>query len=491
MPLNVLIIPPATDRRPERTRGRVEPAMREVLRPDDHWEIGDIARIAPFNAASEGQAPGDDAGNQSQAPSWDLIIAWEPCGWSATAAPAARSQVPCMALLPPLVFHPYAAAFNREVEERGGVLLPAGDPGQIAASINAVRAGQIIKSTRLLVVDDNEDNARAARIGEFAVACGTRWGLEIIRRPVSELLALAAEQTDEAVETEWDRWLADLLIDAGEMSREHMMQVVRLYLAERRMLAENDANGITVDDIGAFLTIPEKRIMPNCTYAPLTRNGYLCCEEGDIEALATEAILQAGLSMHPTMSNIYMAYRDALEEVQEGQNYTPEMERRDYLQCIDDNHLVAAHFSTSGVLPADMMVEERYRIREALPSWPGQSMTASTPRLGPVVLGRLNADASRIHLLSGVVDESRMNDRYGWYRGRWMIRVPSATSFTKHCIHQHYAIGRENSRSDVLDTLTRRILRLKITDDINFRPGDPTPDVNLRPSLNPDYSRNA
>jgi len=451
MALKVLVIPVDATRNVERLQSDIGAAISQVLLPSDHWEIGTIGRLA-------------------EPVRWDLIVIWEPCGFSSAARPVAESRIPCLPLMRTLVFHPYLAAFVREMEERGGVLLGCMDPEEIAVSVEAVRAAQTIALTRLLVIDNNVGNARAQQVESFAQLCLRRWGLAIERRPVDELLSLADAQTDQDVDDQWRRWLAELLVDEGEMSREHMNQVVRLYLVLRGMLADTGAHGVTVDDIGAFLLTPERRIMPNAAYAMLTRDGFLCCEEGDIEALTTEAILRAGLGAHPTMSNIYMAYRDELDSLEAGQAYTPDRERSDYRQCIADSHVVATHFGTAGVLPANMMVEQRYRIRETLPAWPGQSMTWATPRLGPVVLARLASDLSRIHVVSGEVDECRMDDRRGWYRGRWMIKLPSATSFTRNCLHQHYAIGPESGRSAVLDTLTRSILRLGRFDEANFTP---------------------
>ncbi|HEY3331545.1 MAG TPA: hypothetical protein VGK19_16055 [Capsulimonadaceae bacterium] len=449
MSLNVLVLPLDPYSQVERTKTRVATALGKLLRSDDRYEIGDIDRIKAD-------------------PTWDLIIVWEPCGWHKAARPVAESGIPCFPLAPPLVYHPYAASFISEVRERGGMLLPAIDEPTVAASIMAVRARQTLASMRLLVVNANEGNVLAEQVQEFSTRCKERLGIAVDRRSAIDLNAIADSQSDAAVDAEWQRWLAELLIDGGEMGEAHMRQVLRLYLAERALLAEHQADGITVDDIGAFLMAPGRPVMPNSSYAALAHDGFLCCEEGDIQALATEAVLRSSLGAHPTMSNIYMAYRDAMNALVEGEPYNPEFEAQDFAQCLADDHLVAAHFSTSGVLPPNMMVEERYRIRETYPAWRGQSMTAATPRLGPVVLARLGSEADMVHLVSGVVDECRMDDTKGWYRGRWMIKIPSALSFVENAIHQHYAIGPENGRAQVLDILTKDVLRLRRVDLPNF-----------------------
>jgi hypothetical protein len=245
------------------------------------------------------------------------------------------------------------------------------------------------------------------------------------------------------------------------MDESHMRQVAKLYLAEKAMLEETGAIGITPDDIGGFLTLSERHIMPNVTYGPLVFEGYLAAEEGDIEVLVTELLLYAGLGAHPTMSNIYYAYRDAFSALQDHRQYTSEMELADCRQCLADNHVTAAHFSASGVLPPTMMEEPRYKVRETMPFWPGESMIVSTPKLGPVVLARLNGDASAFHAVSGEADGLGPGDKYGWYRGRWFIKVPSAKDFAAKCLHQHYAIGPNPAGRRILDVLTRQLLGLR------------------------------
>ena len=160
------------------------------------------------------------------------------------------------------------------------------------------------------------------------------------------------------------------------------------------------------------------------------------------------------------MSNIYLAFRDQLTAAGSGKAYTHELELADFRQCVADNHVTAAHFSTSGVLPPNMMEEKRYRVREARPSWPGQSMIAATPKLGPVVMARLTPDAAGVHLVGGEADGLGFGDQYGWYRGRWFIRIPSAWDFIERCQHQHYAIGPENGNLRALKILTGNLLGL-------------------------------
>jgi len=240
------------------------------------------------------------------------------------------------------------------------------------------------------------------------------------------------------------------LISDYEMPLEHMLQLTRLYLAELELLDEHGACGITVDDIGAFLKSPDPDPMPNVTYGALVHDGFLAAEEGDIEVLVTQLLLRAALGRHPTMSNIYLAYRDCLSGLDNSNDYTHEMELRDYQQCLRDNCITISHFSTAGILPACMMQEERYHVREALPSWPGQSMISSTPRVDSLMLARLERDCSGVHLVPGKFAGTGFGDQYGWYRGRWFVQLPSVTDFVENSIHHHYAICPENAKNNVL-----------------------------------------
>ena len=446
-PLRVLVLHGEGHSFDAQTQDAIGRVMSEILAPGDEYDIGDAQSLTHV---------GD----------WDVAAVWAPCGSSALPAPLSEAQIPAFVVTPPLIFHPFFAAFYRDMERRGGITLPADDPETIAASLQAIRARKTLRGLRLLVVDAHENDRRAAEIAAFAVACRERCGVEILHRPASELQARAGAMGDADADRVVERWQDELLAGPGEMDVAHVRQVAKLYLAEREMLTESGAVGITVDDIGAFLVVTPRLVMPNVTYGALVRDGYLACEEADIEVLTTELLLRVGLGAHPTMSNVYLAFRDEFDALGTHEGYTAEQERADFRQCVADNHLVAAHFSTSGVLPPNMMEEERYQLRETLPAWPGQSMIASTPRLGPVVVGRLSPDASEIHLVPGQVDGRTMDDRFGWYRGRWFIRIASVSNFITHCQHQHYAIGPENGATKTLQILTERLQRLRLVEPL-------------------------
>ncbi len=394
---------------------------------------------------------------------FDVAIVLGVCGSNPLVETLAGQMIPCMAIEPYHAFHPYHAAFYRDVERAGGIVLPAEDPKRITASLAAVRARKTIRSSVLLVVDVHENDFRAEQVRTFAQGAEVNLGVNIIRRPVAELLERAAGHGDSEADKTLKQWYAQVLDGPGEMDSHHMRQVAKLYLAEREMIDETGACGITVEDIGGFLLADKPKVMPNVSYGVLAFEGILAAEEGDIEVLASQLLLHSALGEHPTMSNIYLAYRDSFTALAEAENYTSEMELADYYQCINDNHVTAAHFSTSGILPPNMMEESRYRVREALPAWPGQSMISATPKLGPVMMARLTSDAAGVHLVGGRADSLGFGDRYGWYRGRWFIKIPNVSDFIARCLHQHYAIspiGGKGESVDVLEILSDRLLRL-------------------------------
>lgn len=416
-------------------------AVRSFLAPGDQLDV-----IQPADLATSGDI--------------DIAFCTALCGPSKLAGMLVPTSIPAIAFQSYRGFHPYHAGFNREMEQRGGIRLPGNTPAEIAASVRAVRARKAMAGMKLIVAESKGSARRWNDMRIFAAGARAHLGVEILLRDGEELKERAAGYDDAAADRELKRWYAEVLEGPGEMNEAHMRQVARLYLAQRALLDETGAIGITPQDIGSFLTIATPVVMPNVSYAPLVADGFLVCEEADIEALTTELLLYAGLGAHPTMSNIYYSYRDRFSALASYNDYTAEMEEADCLQCFADNHITAAHFSTSGVLPPSMMREPRYRVREALPSWPGQSMIASTPKLGPVVVARLAPDASAIHWVPGEADGLGTGDQYGWYRGRWFIRVPDARDFADRCLHQHYAIGPVPGNTDAFVTLCAKLLKL-------------------------------
>lgn len=392
----------------------------------------------------------------------DLVIASNLCGETPLADLVAASGVPTLPLQPSGGFHPFQAAYVRRVELLGGTTLPALEPAEAAASLRALRARKALRGMKLIVADAASDPARQDQLLRFQEVCRQRLGVAIIIRSTAELRERARQPSDATVDTELARWYADILTGPGELPHAHLQQVARLYLAQRAMLAETGAVGITPSDIHGFLLLPERPVMPNVSYGPLVCDGFLACEEGDIEVLTTELLLAAGLGSHPTMSNLYYAYRDQFTLAGGLASYTPAMELADCQQCFADNQITISHFSTAGVLPPGLRVEARYTVRETLPSWPGQSMIAATPRLGPIALARLGDAADTLHLAYGDVTGLAFGEHCGWYRHRWFIRLPDARHFATRCLHHHYAIAPAPADHLTADILYRRLLKLAV-----------------------------
>lgn len=431
--------------RPEGREPRAETVqiIRDLLQPQD--------KLIPTEPSPWG-------GEQRE--QFDLILLSGVCGTYLAAAAIAAAQLPCMIVEPYLGFHPYHAGLRHQLEKQEVILLPASGPEEVVASLQAVRASKALAGTKLLVVHVPENEFRLGELESFSDHCRRCVGAEIVRRPVAELVERAGGVADTTADQELERWYAEVTEGPGEMDPDHLRQVAKLYLAEKQMLEEIGAVGLTVEEIQGFLSIEEPMIMPNVTYGILAFDGYLACEEGDIEALTSELLLYAGLGAQPSMSNLYLAYRDRFNALSSHTEYTHEMELADFRQCLEDSHVTAAHFSTSGVLPPNMMEEDRYRIRETLPAWPGQSMVSSTPKLGPVVIARLSGEGSAVHLVPGEIDGLGLGDQYGWYRGRYFIKLPSVGDFIHKCVHHHYAVGPENGRWQTLQILADKLLEL-------------------------------
>jgi hypothetical protein len=391
---------------------------------------------------------------------FDLVFVTQLCGFTPLSEKVASAGVPALCLEPHRGYHPYHAAFYRDLRARGGTALPAWLPEDTAASLRAVRSRRALRGIKLLVVEPRGDGVRHAQLRAFDRACRERIGVEIVVRDTDELKERAARYDDRAADAALARWYAAVCEGPGEADTAYLRDAARLYLAETDLLAETGAVGITPQDIGAFLVIPKPVTMPNLSYGPLAFDGFLVCEEGDAEALTTELLLQAGLGARPTMSNIYFAYRDRFNALASYRDYTGEMELADCRQCFEDNRITASHFGASGVLPPEMMVESRYTIRKTLPAWPAQAMVSATPKLGPVVLARLGEQARDMHVAYGEADGWGRGDQYGWYRGRWFIRLASTRKFAARCLHHHYAIAPDPGDHRCLETLLYTLLRL-------------------------------
>jgi hypothetical protein len=441
-PLKVAVVSSAQDRMP---RPPVIDQITQLLQDDD---------ILHTYSADEFGDCADE--------SFDLCFVCDACGESPILPDIlAANKIPSLAIEPFCCFHPYHAAFYRKIEQLGGIRLPAFTPDEIAASIKAVRARKALRGMRLLVI--NERAEKQTEIKLFSAACIAQTGIEIIIKSTNELKQRVAEYCDKSADEELVRWRRDIIEENDELSEAHMRQLAKLYMAQRDMLEDAGAIGVTTDDIGGFLRVDASDIMPNASYGILVHDGYLACEEADIQVLVTELLLYAGTGGHPTMSNIYYAYRNCFDALDGGvKDYTCELEKLDTLQSFEDNHLTLAHFGSSGILPPNMMQEKRYRIR-LCPSgvWKNQSMIVSTPELGKVVLARLSADCSCIHAVYGEVDGLGLGEKYGWYRGRWFIKIPSARDFAEKCLHQHYAVGADLENHLVLKVLTEQLTGMK------------------------------
>jgi hypothetical protein len=76
-------------------------------------------------------------------------------------------------------------------------------------------------------------------------------------------------------------------------------------------------------------------------------------------------------------------------------------------------------------------------------------------------VARISSDATGIHLVNGDADRRSFGDRYGWYRGRWFIKLADILDFIQKCRHHHYAIVQNIGKANVLETLASKLLELE------------------------------
>jgi hypothetical protein len=387
----------------------------------------------------------------------DLAVCTNLCGYRTgeLGSIIGNLGIPVFALDSHCCFHTYHAAFNRQVKRAGGILLPAFTPDEIKNSLTAVRKCKALRAMKLIQVSNSPSK-------EFTDLLGKQTGIEVVFKSSDNLKQLAANFDDTVADRELERWYSEI-ISGSEMPIEHMRQIAKLYLAERAFLEEFDAVGITVSDISDFLLQPVKDIMPNASYGILVNDGYLACEEGDIEVLTSELIIQVATGRQTTMSNLYYYYRDSFSlNGKDHNDYTDEMKQADAEQCFADNCVTLTHFGAYGVIPPDLAVPEQPRIRNCpIPGWIEQSMIFAVPDCPQVVLGRISPDASEMHVVYGKTESIVNDDRFGWIRGRWIIKLPNAKQFAEDCFHQHYAVGKDSGYRQILKVMLD-LMRIKV-----------------------------
>jgi len=361
---------------------------------------------------------------------------------------------PVLLLEPFCAFHPYQATARTALECEGTIVLPTDTPEAIIASVRAIDARRRLhRSTALLFVAEPDKHADLARTAR------ARLGVKVEIRDVGDLKQQAKNIPDAVAVDTLARWKEDKISKIVDVSDAHLVEVARLYHAQKHMLEHAGAVALGVEEFAPFLF--QKLPMPNVTYALLKDEGIVCTEEADLGCLLTQLVWKTATGQQNTMSNIYMAYRSEFENRPEGTDYTHEMELADFRECLRDNCVVISHFSTAGSLPRNMMVEDKWEIRETKGAWPGQSMVYSTPRRGAVSLSRFTDNFEELHIYPGEVADVRKHDHLHWYTCRWMVRLSSTRRFIDTAVNHHYAIVPGHPEA-VLRTLTEKLLGIRI-----------------------------
>jgi len=356
----------------------------------------------------------------------------------------------------PLMWHSYDAIARTFFERRGAPVLPSDSQEALEDSLAALAArARLARDKVLLFVGQRGRNQNC----ESAQHLPERLGIRVKVRDVEELKARAADVSLAAARDVLARWKRDVFNRVHpNVSEEYLVEVARLYVAEKAIAVEAGATALSVEEFAPFLF--QNRPMPNVTYAILKNEGILTAEEADFGVLATMALLRALTGEPNTMANVYLAWRDEYERIGAAEEYTPAMMRRDYQQCLADGTVVISHFGSAGSLPSNMMEGSRYDVIEATPPWPGQAMLASTPRLGPVILARLHDDGNALDVYPGEGVAVRLLERDDWLRTRWMVQI-NAQAFVANAIHTHWAITWPPSRQ-ALDILCHKLLNVPV-----------------------------
>lgn len=341
---------------------------------------------------------------------------------------------------PSLVFHPYQASCRHMFLSRGFTVLPAQTPDRITQSITAIAARKWLGESRMLIVWEPEDtHPMRGDIHARSQSMHQLLGANIITIPVSRLQLMASQVTDTQAVQVWEHWKNTLFSEIDPaLSQAHLNDTARLYVAMRQLVDEHQANAMAVEDIGAFLF--HKKAMPNLAHTALRAQGITTAEEGDLAMLITQMILASVNQQQAMMSNVYVGYRDAWEANKEHGEYTPASIAADFHQSMAEKTVLLCHFATAGIVPRSMTDDTRYRVIQTLPSWIGQSMSFAIPKLGEVLLARLDETTNELHVYPGTVTNTYDDLEGGWYRGRWLVHLPGIEHFVDHGFSAHYAI---------------------------------------------------
>lgn len=340
-----------------------------------------------------------------------------------------------------LVYHPYQGALRHTLKQLGYTVMSAEDPTRIVTSLTALQARKwIASSTLLMVCDPNDPHPMRSGIQTRADALHKLTGARVIVIPVDRIKIMASQVTDNLAGQVWDQWKQTLVSEIDPtLTKEHLLDVARLYVAMRQLIDEHDANAMAVQEFEPFLF--QGLAMPNVAYAALRAQGITTAEEGDLTMLITQMLMAAVNQQQAMMVNFYLGYRDAWEANKDHGSYSPEAIAADYHQAVSESTATLCHFGTAGTVPPNMTDNEKYDVVQTRPSWVGQSMTLAFPKLGEVACARLDEQSHELHVYPGKVTRVFNDPQGGWYRARWYVKLDDMQHFVDQSFSAHYALA--------------------------------------------------
>jgi L-fucose isomerase-like protein len=428
-----------------------------LYNPDRSWEaaLGDARRPLEAVAHLQPLSLGAPEAIPSAARSAEAVYLLDP--FAVQDQPETMNAITCPVIVnfQPLMWHSYDAIARSVFQRRGVPVLPSDSPVALANSLTALTArARLAKEKIILFVGQRGRNQNR----ESSQHLPERLGISVELREAEELKARAAAVSFNSARDVLTQWKRDIFNRIHpNISNDHLIEIARLYVAEKTIAEETGATALSVEEFAPFLF--QNRPMPNVTYAILKNEGILTTEEADLGVLSTMVLLRALTGEPNTMANIYLAWRDEYERIGAENEYTPVMMRQDYQQCLSDGTVVVSHFGSAGSLPLNMMEENRYDVIETTPPWPGQAMLSSKPRLGPVILTRLHDDGNTLDVYPGEGLAVRLLERDDWQRLCWMVKIDTE-SFAANAIHAHWAIACPPPQQ-AFDILCRELLNMR------------------------------
>ena len=210
----------------------------------------------------------------------------------------------------------------------------------------------------------------------------TIWGITIKQVRISYLLDVASKISDADARRQLADWVRDIE-DFGPIRKEQLLDIIKLYLAIKRIIRREQADALTINCLGDLF---RERFVPPClALGRLNDEGIVAGCEGDLNALVTMMLLNYTADTPSVMGNLY-PFRP-----EKGPGFpSPKVRFEDTKKCLADGIARLTH----DVIPLKV-AKSKYILEHYHGSDRGVTTYAELP-LGTVTLARIGPRMNRL-----------------------------------------------------------------------------------------------